>query len=422
MIPRARRLAGSALAAFVAFGCGTAALAAPRAPAPTPASAAPSASGSPAASLAPDLPAGTQTTTINGTRIETDLTNWNQQTGDFSMPHRVRFARPGTDGTADRATGNSKDGTITLYGHVVVHDSGGALQSLGGKTPAGAGAMPATLTCDKLAIDSKGKIYTATGNVHFSQDGRTGSADRGTLDRNSNVLHLEGNVVLSDSGSTMTGSSVTDNLTTKVVDMQGAPLILKQLSPGAKVADQVETDEAHYNQNSGDFTMPHKAKFSRPGTDAAGDHANGNTKRGTLTLEGNVVVHDSGNAPEANTEDSYSKGGPSTMSCDKLDVDAKSKLYTASGNVKFEQGTRKGSADFGVLDRTNQTLHLNGKVHLADGASNMSSDNVDYNLATKDVVARGAPIIITQPVPSREPHAAGSPTPKPKSKKFRLPF
>jgi lipopolysaccharide export system protein LptA len=414
MILRARRL-GPALAAFVALGCGAVAFAAPLPPAPA-ASPSPSAAPTDAATAG-----GGQSTTINGTRIETDLTNWNQQSGAFTMPHHVRFERPGTDGVADRAQGNSKNGTITLIGHVVVHDLGGATQSLSGGAPA-AGA-PSTLTCDNLAIDSKGKIYTATGNVHFSQAGRTGSADRGTLDRSTDVLHLEGNVILNDSGSAMTGSTVTDNLTSKVVDMQGAPLILKQLSPGAVVADQVETDEAHYNQNSGDFTMPHKATFSRPGTDATGDHANGNTKRGTLTLEGNVVVHDNGSAPEANTESAYSKGGPSTMNCDKLDVDAKSKLYTASGNVKFEQGTRKGSADRGVLDRGRETLHLDGKVHLADGASAMTSDTVEYNLTTKDVVARGGPsgqIIITQPVPSHEPGPATSPSPKPK--KRRLPF
>jgi lipopolysaccharide export system protein LptA len=418
MIPRARRL-GIALAPCVALCCGAAVFAAPLPPAPaTPASSQPPRAASPAA--AP--PSEGQATTINGTRVETDLTNWNQQSGAFSMPHHVRFVRAGTDGTADHAEGNSKLGTITLIGHVVVHDTGGATQSLSGG--ASAGGAPATLTSDKLTIDSKGKVYTAIGNVHFSQSGRTGSADRGTLDRSTDVLRLEGNVILNDSGSTMTGSSVIDNLKTKDVEMQGSPLLLKQLSPGAVVADQVETDQAHYNQDSGDFRMPDKAKFSRAGTDATGDHANGNTKRGTLTLEGNVVVHDNGSAPEANTETAYSKGGPSTMTCDKLDVDARSKLYTASGNVQFEQGTRKGSADRGVLDRGRETLHLDGRVHLADGASTMASDNVDYNLTTKDVVARGGPIIITQPVPSREPRAAGSatPTPKPKPKRFRLPF
>ncbi|HYZ16096.1 MAG TPA: LptA/OstA family protein [Candidatus Acidoferrum sp.] len=345
------------------------------------------------------------------------------------MPHRVRFSRPGTDGTADRAQGNSKLGTIKLIGHVVIHDSGNGAQSLSGGGGGGGagGGGPSTLTADTVTIDSKSKLYKADGNVHFSQNGRVAFADHGTLDRSKNILRLEGNVNLTDGASSMTGSTVTENLVTKDVDMQGGPLTLKQMasgtSPGAPTAvDQVQTDEAHYNQNSGDFTMPHKATFSRPGTDAVGDRASGNTKRGTLSLEGNVTVHDNGSAPEAGTEQSYNKGGPSTMNCDKLDVDARSRLYTASGNVKFEQGTRKGSADHGVLDRGRETLHLDGKVHLDDGASTMATDNVDYNLLTKDVVARGAPIVITNPVPSSAPRASSSPTPKPKKRRLSLPF
>jgi lipopolysaccharide export system protein LptA len=395
------------------------------------------------------LPLSGQATTINGTRIETDLTNWNQNTGAFTMPHRVRFSRPGTDGIADHAEGNSKLGTIKLIGHVVIHDSGNGAQSLSGGAGGGGGAS-STLTADTVTIDSKGRLYTADGHVQFTQTGRTATADHGSLDRSKNILRLEGNVNLNDAGSAMTGSSVTDNLVTKDVDMRGSPLTLKQMSSanlptgntpaganrpggatpsggatppaGATAVDQVQTDEAHYNQNSGDFTMPHKATFSRPGTDAVGDRANGNTKRGTLTLEGNVSVHDNGSAPEAGTESAYGKGGASTMNCDKLDVNARSRLYTASGNVKFEQGTRKGSADHGVLDRGRETLHLDGKVHLNDGSSTMATDNVDYNLLTKDVVARGAPIVITQPVPSSEPHPSGSPSPKPKKRRLSLPF
>src|ERR1700735_4472270 len=62
---------------------------------------------------------------------------------------------------------------------------------------------------------------------------------------------------------------------------------------------QIETDQTNWNLNSGDFTMPHEVKVTRPGTDARGDHAKGNTKLGTATLIGSVVVHDNGNAPEA---------------------------------------------------------------------------------------------------------------------------
>jgi lipopolysaccharide export system protein LptA len=181
---------------------------------------------------------------------------------------------------------------------------------------------------------------------------------------------------------------------------------------------RVETDEIHHKAN-GDFTMPNKVAFSRPGSDGTADHAEGNDKRGTVTLLGNVVVHDNGNAPEANSNDEYAKGGPSTLTCDRLEIDAKAKIYIAIGHVHFEQGARKADADRGLLDRGTGKLRLEGNVKTSEGASTMRADTIDYNTKTKHVDAVGKPIVIKQPVPTPEP---GSVTPSPKPKKRRLPF
>ena len=177
---------------------------------------------------------------------------------------------------------------------------------------------------------------------------------------------------------------------------------------------RIETDETHWNFNTGDFTMPHRVKFFRPGTDAIGDKATGNSKRGTATLIGNVVVHDSGNAPEAGTE-SYSGNGPATLTCDQLEIDTKQKIYTATGHVHFSQGTRTGTADRGMLNRGSGTLHLEGHVKLTDAEQSMTAEDLVYNLNTKDVDVHGAPIIIKQPVPAPTPGAPA--TPKPKKRK-----
>ncbi|GAC1659237.1 MAG: hypothetical protein NVS4B13_03520 [Candidatus Elarobacter sp.] len=202
----------------------------------------------------------------------------------------------------------------------------------------------------------------------------------------------------------------------------GAPSASPKKSSAASTLEtpyyKVETDEIVYKGN-GDFTMPHKVAFSRPGSDGTADRAEGNDKRGTVTLVGNVVVHDNGNAPEANSNDEYAKGGPSTLTCDQLDVDAKAKIYTAIGNVHFDQGTRKMSADHGVLNRGTGMLRLDGHVKTSDGDSSLTALNIDYNLNSKRVEANGKPILIKQPVPTPEP-GSGSPSPKPK--KRRLPF
>jgi lipopolysaccharide export system protein LptA len=176
---------------------------------------------------------------------------------------------------------------------------------------------------------------------------------------------------------------------------------------------QIETDQTNWNLNSGDFVMPHEVKVTRPGSDARGDHAKGNTKLGTATLVGNVVIHDNGTAPEVKDAGAGTEyNGPATITTDNLTLDSKNKSYDAQGNVHFTQGNRTATADRGVLNQLAHTLHLEGNVVLTEGGSSMKAAVVDYNLQTKDVVASGAPMIIRQPIPQQA--APPPPTPKPK--------
>ncbi len=179
---------------------------------------------------------------------------------------------------------------------------------------------------------------------------------------------------------------------------------------------QIETDQTNWNMTSGDFTMPHVVNVTRPGTDARGDHAKGNTKLGTATLIGSVVVHDNGNAPEAKDAGSDYQG-PSTITCDELTLDSKNKSYDARGNVRFVQGNRVGTADRGVLNSLKHTLHLEGNVVLGEGDSTMKAGVVDYNLQTRDVIASGAPMIIREPIPKGSPGPPPSPKPSKKPRK-----
>ena len=173
----------------------------------------------------------------------------------------------------------------------------------------------------------------------------------------------------------------------------------------------IETQTTNWNMNSGDFTMPKEVKVSRPGSDARGDKARGNTKRGTAVLEGNVVVHDSGGAPEAR-EVGPDYHGPATITCDTLTIDSKTRLYDANGNVKFVQGDRVGTAQHATLNQTAHTLKLEGDVVLSEGQTSMRGNVVNYNLQTRDVVAEGAPVIIREPIPGDDNASAATPKPK----------
>jgi lipopolysaccharide export system protein LptA len=177
---------------------------------------------------------------------------------------------------------------------------------------------------------------------------------------------------------------------------------------------QIETETTNWNLNSGDFTMPKEVRVTRQGSDARGDRATGNSKRGTATLVGNVVVHDDGGAPEAKeVGKDYSGGGPSTITCDSLTLDSHDHTYDAEGNVKFTQGNRTGTARRGILNQVAHTLHLEGNVVLAEGQTSMRADVVDYNLQSRDVVASGAPMMIKEPIPASSAAAAATPSPKP---------
>jgi lipopolysaccharide export system protein LptA len=88
--------------------------------------------------------------------------------------------------------------------------------------------------------------------------------------------------------------------------------------------------------------------------------------------------------------------------------------------VRFVQGDRVGTADRGVLNQLQHTLHLEGNVVLAEGQSSMKAAAVDYNLQTRDVIASGSPMIIREPVPQRSPGPPASPKPSPKPKKKLL--
>jgi lipopolysaccharide assembly outer membrane protein LptD (OstA) len=190
---------------------------------------------------------------------------------------------------------------------------------------------------------------------------------------------------------------------------------------GASTHDfRIETDQTNSNLNDGNFTMPHRVKFLRPGTDVVGDRAKGNYKAGTVTISGHVVLHDNGQAAEAQQAGAPG-GGPATLTCDELQVDSKRKIYVATGNVVYVQGTRRATAQNGRLDQGAHALDLSGDVHLADGDQTLTAQNVHYNTLTKDVNTSGNPVIMSAPASppapgttSTLPTPAAKASPKPK--------
>jgi lipopolysaccharide assembly outer membrane protein LptD (OstA) len=122
--------------------------------------------------------------------MKTSELEFNIKTNDFNAPNRITLTRPGGDVTADRAGGNFTK-TMTLYGNVVMHDQNGAFSNLGATRTRGAQG-PATLTTDQLQIDTKGKLYTAIGHVHYVRGITTVDAQRAMLNDTTHMLYLSG--------------------------------------------------------------------------------------------------------------------------------------------------------------------------------------------------------------------------------------
>jgi lipopolysaccharide export system protein LptC len=159
-------------------------------PTPTPS---PTPTPRPGASPTASPSAGPDTFKVGVWTVHMSSVDVNFKTGDFSTPNKMTMNRDGGDITADRGSGNYRTKQATLYGNVVLHDTEGNFAGLSSTKPAQSKG-PSTLTADQVHIDGIGKIYTATGNVHYVQADTTVNADKGVLNDLTHDLDLRGNV------------------------------------------------------------------------------------------------------------------------------------------------------------------------------------------------------------------------------------
>ena len=170
--------------------------------------------------------------------------------------------------------------------------------------------------------------------------------------------------------------------------------------------DHIQTDDVEYNLNSGDFTLKDRFTAVRQGADITADRATGNSRRKLLHADGHVDVHQ--NEPLRNRgKASALTAKPSTLTCDKLDVDGVRQTYVATGDMHFTQEDREATADRATLDETNHHLHMEGHVHVRNGEQSIDADALDYDTLSGDVLGHGN-VTIVSPV---ETPTAGPPPP-----------
>ncbi len=198
----------------------------------------------------------------------------------------------------------------------------------------------------------------------------------------------------------------------------GLPLVAVAQSAASNIAgfDRIHTDKINFNINNGEFTIPDPFSATRQGTDVTADHAKGNSKTKMLHADGHVVVHQ--NQPLANhgTATDLTQR-PSTLTCDRLDVDGSRKIYTATGNMHFnQQGGRDATSDMAVLNDVTHKLHMAGNVHVKNGDQTIVADVLDYDTQSGQLDGNGN-VTITAPVESPPP---GGGIARPKRRKLPI--
>ena len=129
-----------------------------------------------------------------------------------------------------------------------------------------------------------------------------------------------------------------------------------------------------------------------------------------MHAEGHGVVHQTQATGAAKANDLTDR--PSTLTCDKLDVNGTRQLYTAAGNMHFTQeGGREATSDTAVLDDAAHHLHMEGRVHVKNGDQTVDANVLDYDTQTGELDGNGN-VTITTPVESPGPRTAASPKPK----------
>jgi lipopolysaccharide assembly outer membrane protein LptD (OstA) len=127
---------------------------------------------------------------------------------------------------------------------------------------------------------------------------------------------------------------------------------------------QVSTGELDWNYQSGAFSTPGHVRLTRTGSDIQADRANGNTKTKQAYLQGNVSLNDRNGSLTGMGSGTPGGAKPAALTCDNLQIDGVTKIYTATGHVHFTQGGSFVTADRAVMNGFTHDVHLYGNVTL----------------------------------------------------------
>lgn len=136
----------------------------------------------------------------------------------------------------------------------------------------------------------------------------------------------------------------------------------------------VNFKEGVFHRN-GDFVIPGAVTGRSPDGDFRADRAVGNYQRQDVTLLGHVLLH----------QRMASHGPPSppmTLACNQLQINGRTKIYTATGSVLAVQGNRQLRGGYLQLNDVTHESVLRGNVVAQENDRRVASDEMHYNTAS----------------------------------------
>ncbi|HEY0798769.1 MAG TPA: hypothetical protein VGD50_06435, partial [Candidatus Baltobacteraceae bacterium] len=109
--------------------------------------------------------------------------------------------------------------------------------------------------------------------------------------------------------------------------------------------------------------------------------------------------------------------GPSTLTCDHLDIDGARQVYHAVGNVHYTQAGRETSSDQAELDATTNQLHLEGRISIRDsgggaggvgGFDSINAATIDSDASSGDFTIPGRFTATREGIEISGDHAKGN--------------
>ncbi|HEV3156571.1 MAG TPA: LptA/OstA family protein [Candidatus Baltobacteraceae bacterium] len=266
-----------------------------------------------AAPPVPSNPAGA-TADFGGFQLQVQAIDYNDKTGNFTIADHFTGTREGTEISGDHAKGNSRTKMMEVFGHVVVHQTA----PLEPRTElSSVGKEPATLTCDRLTIDGNQKLYTAIGDVHYLQGTQGASAERGSLNQTTHIMHMEGHVHMQNGDQSIDADSVDYNTQTgqghagghvsvhqtASLESEGAPPTIGN-EPVLVTCDRLTIDE-----RKSLYTADGNVHYSQGTRNAVAELGTLNEATHMVHMERHVHMQDVDQSIDADSVDYYLKTG-----------------------------------------------------------------------------------------------------------------